>query len=95
MKTRKLLLWNIFINWGLMAVMCLLMAASYAMSGFPFPKFGVLLTIAGLIWSMAGLAYCVIALYFAWRQKILKIWGCSLAMSCMSFYSFMTVASTY
>jgi hypothetical protein len=95
MRTQKFILWHSYIDWFVIFITMSLMLAAYVMNGFPYPMIAVVVTMTGLLWGLLGLLLALGTAYFAWRQKIMSLWCITAGMSAMSFYAFMSLASTY
>ncbi len=95
MRLQKLLMTNLVVNWVFMFLMSAIVGLAYVMNGFPWPGVAVTVTVCGMAWSVFGLALCLVTLYFAFKHKLMKVWGCSAAMSISAFYVFMTIAASY
>ncbi|NBO19012.1 MAG: hypothetical protein EBV03_07275 [Proteobacteria bacterium] len=95
MGAEKLLIADIRVTIVLLALLLLLIGAAVGMDGFPYPGIAVIVTLAGLLWSLAGFVLCVLALYPAVRRKLLRLWGIAIALNGVSLYVFFSLAAMY
>lgn len=93
MRLRKLLLVNMYVNWATMLVLALLLGYLYFSNDFP--AFGMVIMWFGWWWAVAGMVFCALSLYFAWRKHLLKLWGLSCVMSALSLTSIIFLVTAF